>query len=214
MYRSSFLWLLLLALALNTAAPVAADAKSSQGKHHDNHKDNQKIAASVEAGDGALLKNFRNAVSRIRNATLDIVNDIGQRKMAALSSDPLFIYPTQRQENKDPKLYLDEMKDDLGNLEAPKKSWLDADVAHLQKWIGVFNADVASMSKINNAGAAQPIKDISSVQSDINSHFKQLQTLTQGPKFDNLAIGAAALAIHDDVKKLEAPWKELTKALR
>ena len=141
------------------------------------------------------LTDVRDAAHRVQTAALDVVNDVEQRKLAPLEGDIAFIQPFEYKNTKS-SLWKAEMKK-LGKIQPPKKSWLQADVAHLGNRISVLQSEVS--------GSSSP--EMAAIMNDVQSHYSALQKLAAGPTFDNLAIGSAALDIYDDMPKLEKPWK-------
>lgn len=168
------------------------------------------VAKGTVATD-APLQSVRDAARRVRTSTLDVINDVEQRKGAAITGDPRFLFANENKD-RDLKAWAQQTQD-LGPLEAPRKSWLDADVAHVDKWVGVLQTSVTDLIQSNGKkkGLEAASAQLSKVMQDVQSHLKQLHNLSAGPKYDNLAIGKAALVIHEDVAKLEQPWKQSLK---
>lgn len=154
------------------------------------------------------LKNLKRCASRVRVVSLDIMDDVQQRPMEATWGDPLFIVPP-KYDQKDSKIYLSDMKQ-LGPLEQPHKKWIDADMARLSSEIALLNGEIKDISASSSTASVGEMKTI---LNDVDAHHKQLQTLTAGPKYDNLAIGTAAMRIYDDMAKLEKPWKKTLEAV-
>lgn len=158
------------------------------------------LPAPVSAA-AAANTSFRVAAARLRRATLDVINDVEQRKVAVSTGDPRAIDPTDKQIEKDAKLWSQEFKL-LGPLEAPKKSWLDADVADVQRWVQVLNDDVSALTPDQQTAMGDNWATVQSTMADVNSQLTQLQSLAAGPDYDNLKIAQTALQIRDDAKKL------------
>ena len=160
------------------------------------------------------LKNIGHAARHIKEATLDIVNDVEQRKLAATAGDPLIDNPPVNNV-KDAQVWSQQMSE-MGPLEQPKPQWLDADISHLEKWLTVLNDDFAgtAFGATQKDAAAATWNEMQATLRDINSHSKQLQELSVGPHFDNLEIGKAALRIHDDIAKLDKPWRDTVKIVQ
>ena len=160
------------------------------------------------------LKNIGHAARHIEQATLDIVNDVEQRKLAATPGDPLVDNPPVNNV-KDAQVWSQQMSE-MGPLEQPKPQWLDADISHLEKWLAVLNDDFAgtAFGATQKEAAAATWNELLATLRDINSHFKQLQELSVGPHFNNLEIGKAALRIHDDIAKLDKPWHDTVKIVQ
>jgi hypothetical protein len=160
------------------------------------------------------LKNIEHAARHITQATLDIVNDVEQRKLAATPGDPLIDNPPDNNV-KDEMVWSQQMSE-MGPLEQPKPQWLDADVSHLEKWLSMLNQDftATTFGAGQKDAASATWNEMEAVVRDMNSHFKQLQQLSVGPHFDNLEIGKAALRIHDDVSKLEKPLRDTLKNIQ
>jgi hypothetical protein len=186
-----------MSLVISVAEPAnvnAAETKATSAK-----------AAAAGGSAQVTLRNISDAVRRVRSATLNVISDVEQRPLTE-TGDPLFL-DAPPDKPKDLAVWTKQQKD-FGKLEAPKKSWLDADVAHLKKAIALLNSEMGS------TGSGDGWAQMNSVVNDINTHFKQLQQLSAGPKYDNIAIGGAALRIHDDVTKLEKPWRDTMANVR
>jgi len=132
------------------------------------------------------------AADRVMRATLQVISDVGQRQMAIETGDPRDWTPSDRQIDKDSKLWNAELAR-LGPLEPPKKAWLDADVSHLQRWVDLLNSEM---------GSATPTDDMKGALDALNKSFTNLQTLSAGPAYDNLKIASAALSVRDQAKKI------------
>lgn len=173
---------------------------------------NQTAATGTAAADAApsnavSLSSIAEVIRRVRTATLDIINDVEQRKIAIGTGDPLFIEPPTRNHPQAAQVWAKQQRADLGKLQQPKPSWINADVAHLQHWIDMLNQELAAT---NSTSASWT--QIKAVSTDINNHFAQLKTLTAAPPYKNVEIGIAALQIHDDLKRLEKPWRDAVKS--
>lgn len=163
-------------------------------------------AASANVDTRAALRTIRTAAMKIKRTTLEVINDVTQRKLLDETGDPLFFEPTDHQVEKDPSLWAKEQTNWSG-IEPPRKSWLDADVKHLDHWVTALNSDIASVPAEKQTAMGEPWQQLQSLARDINSHTEQLKELSKGPNYDNTAIAKAALVIHEDLKKMEAPWK-------
>lgn len=146
---------------------------------------------SAEAKDGTM----HDTALRVAHATLEVINDVGQRKLAVETGDPRAWTPSTHQIEKDTKLWADELAQ-LGGLEPPKKSWLDADMATLKRWVDVLNEEA-------NAQGESCSPEVQSTLADLNKSFATLQSLTAAPPYDNLKIAAAALNVRDAAKKID-----------
>ncbi len=159
---------------------------------------------ALTADSRSNLKNIKSAVGRVKKATLDVINDVTMRKLTDDEGDPLFFEPSDRQVDKDPSLFAKEGTS-WSTVEAPRKSWLDQDVKATEHWVDALKTDVDALSKAS--GATPPVQVMQTVVKDMTDNLDKLKTLSGGPTYDNLSIAKAALAIHEDLKKLEAPWK-------
>lgn len=177
-----------------------------------------KTSKSAKVSDPAscqlLLHNLRHAASRVQRSTLAVVNDISQTKLTDIEGDPLFFQPTATQE-KESGVWAKEMTY-VGALEQPKKKWIDADMLHLMQAVTELNSSFKALPSpaSNDIAGQQSRTAMSGTISDINQHLKALTALTDGTKYDNLAVGSAALVIRDDLLKLEQPWKQLLKSCK
>lgn len=164
------------------------------------------VSAAPQSHEGSI-KNVRDAGNRVRTAALDVITDVEQRKGAEITGDPRFLFTSDSKE-RDSKAWAQENQD-LGPLEAPRKKWLDADIAHLDKWVGVLQSSVSDLIRANKqkTGMEAASAKMSKTMNDLQDHLNKLHTLGAGPNYNNLAIGKAAFVIYDDVAALEDPWK-------
>jgi hypothetical protein len=156
------------------------------------------------------LLNIQKVSGKIKRTTEEVVNDVSQRKMADDTGDPLFFMPTEAQAEKDTKLWSAESAN-VGAVEAPRKSWLDADMSHLTCWINALNEAMNQVPADKQAAGGQSWQQLQAVVQDINDHMTRLKKLTAGPEYNNMDIAKATLSIHEDLKKLETPWKAALK---
>lgn len=159
------------------------------------------------------LKNLKDVVHRVRVAALDLINDVEQRSMV-VTGEPDIIQPIAYDDKK-PISWAREALE-LGPALPPRKKWLDVDMAHLGELVKLLQSDFdeANPSAAKQAGANDSWGQMNAIMQDVQTHYKNLQQLTQGPKYDNISIGKAAVEIYDDMSKLSHPWKEALKAAR
>jgi hypothetical protein len=167
-----------------------------------------KVAASTSTSPSAVLKNVSLLAHRLKRASLDVINDLEQRDMVVTGEQEL-IQPIPMKDD-DKAIGWAQQMEDLGPALPPKKSWLDTDVGNVGELIDLLAADM-NMVQIP-AGQESSWTALKAVVQDMQTHYKDLKAASQGPKYDNLAIGKQALKIYDDVKKLEDPWKAAVKA--
>jgi hypothetical protein len=158
------------------------------------------------------LRRLKLASSRTQRALMSVINDVGQTPVAVDPGDPRFFEPSEHQIAEDPLMWEKDFAK-FGAFEQPHKKWIDADMAHLKEWVDTLNTDMAQVAipAAQQAGAAVDWDPMNAELKDINLHFTELQTLTQGPKYDNLAIAKAALAINSDLKEFDKHWKSVVK---
>jgi hypothetical protein len=157
------------------------------------------------------LKNVRTAASKIKRTSMEVMNDVTQRKLNDDEGDPIFFEPSNQQVEKDPTLFSKE-NSTLGNVEAPRKSWLDADLNHLDHWVTLLNEDLDAIPASGQTSIGEPYKQMRDIAQDINNHMRELSILTKGPRYDNLAIAKAAMAVYTGIQKMESPWKSAIKS--
>ena len=191
-------------------APTNAYAENAEPTNEASAK------SSTQTNTRTSMKNIRSAASRIRLTVLDLISDVTMRKMSDDEGDPIFFEPSEKQVQKDPSLYSKEIGNwgSMGNIEAPRKSWLDADMKHLEHWVMALNDDMSAVPTETQKLSADSWQKMQNVAQDINSSLMDLKSLTKGPNYENMAIAKAALKLNDQVKQLEEPWKTVMKALR
>lgn len=166
----------------------------------------QSTAATGSPAAMASMRRIGDAARRIKSATLDIINDVEQTKLAATPNDPLILDPPDN--NRKDDIVWGKQMQQMGPLEQPKKDWIDTDMSHLERAVQLLNSEFSGTAFGDKQQATSDTwNQMNAVLADINTHFADLQKLTAGPTYDNLAIGKAALRIHDDLKKLVKPWK-------
>jgi hypothetical protein len=158
----------------------------------------------------AVLKNVSLLAHRLQRASLDVINDIEQRSMV-ITGEAELIRPIPMKDD-DKAIGWGQQMQDLGPALPPKKSWLDTDVGNVGELVGLLSADMNEVQV--PAGQEASWTSLKAIVQDMQLHYKDLKTASQGPKFDNMAIGKQALKIYDDVKRLEAPWKAAVAASR
>lgn len=159
------------------------------------------------------LRQLHNAATRVKRAAVMVVNDVGQRPAAVETGDPRFFDPSAAQIQKNANLWAQELAQ-YGPLEPPRKSWLDADMTHLQHWVSILAEDVAAITPDQQVVIGDTWAGIASASADMSKHLSELQTLTAGPKYDNLAIAKAALSVRDDAVRVEALYTAADKCVR
>lgn len=171
--------------------------------------DNQSASLPVEVA----LRNMKDAAHRLRTSVLDIINDVEQRDMV-VTGEPMIIQPIAYKDRNSIG-WAREMLE-LGPAQQPRKKWLAMDVGNVGELVELLQADFNNAAIPDNL--ATQTKDnwseMKTVMQDVQNHYQTLQQLTQGPKYDNIEIGKAALAIYDDMAKLEKPWKNVVHATR
>lgn len=147
------------------------------------------------------MANVYRAAERVRRATLEVINDVGQRKMAFFTDDARDWTPTTSQVDKDAKLWKGEMAQ-LGPLEAPKKSWLDADMSTLQRAVDLVNNEVEALPPQEQTGPNWSALSVALAK--MNAGMKALAPLVAGPTYENLKIAEQVLDIRDAAKSVIA----------
>jgi hypothetical protein len=155
-------------------------------------------AAKAAAPRPTMAQVYR-AADRVTRATLEVINDVGQRRMAFFTNDPRDWTPTTAQVDKDASLWKGELAQ-LGPLEPPKKSWLDSDMKTLQRAVDLVNNEVESLPATEQTG--QSWTDLTAAVSKMNASMKLLTPLTAGPPYDNLKIAEQTLAVRDAAKAI------------
>jgi hypothetical protein len=150
----------------------------------------------------ATMRQIHVTAGRLIRASLDVLNDVAQRPLAIETGDPLIWIPTSKQVEKDAKLWAKEMSL-MGALEPPKKSWIDTDMSHVQRWVELLNSELNCIPASDQTAMGERWSDMSAALSDLNKQFAELQSLTAGPKYENLKIAQSALNVRDAARKLQ-----------
>lgn len=161
------------------------------------------------------LKDIRDAARRLRAAALDLISDVEQRSMVVVGQ-PMIIEPSAAEDPQNKPLGWAEQAIDLGPALPPRKKWLDASLSHLGQIVTILSTDFAAAQIPSDQQSAVQTHwdEMKAVVQDIQSRYEKLKSLTQGPDFDNIAIGKEALGIYDDVAKLDKPWRQVVHILR
>jgi hypothetical protein len=159
------------------------------------------------------LKSISDVVHRVRQDALQVINDIEQRSMVVTGEAEL-IRPIAWAD-KDPVPWAQQMLE-LGPALPPHKKWLDTDVDNLGEAIQLLQEDIEALQfpDTQKDQATPAMSEMNTLMQDVQTQYKNLQGLSKGPKYDNIAIGKAALAIYDDMKKMEKPWKQALQLSR
>ena len=181
------------------SAPVTAAAKTAQKEFH---------PADIQ------LKNVHDAARRLRSSTLMLVNDVEQRNMV-VTGEPEIIDPVPMKDDSHSIGWAQEM-DDLGPALPPRKKWLDLDMSNTGQLLEVLQQDMDGVQfpAEKQTQLAGPWGQLKGLVQEAQTHYSNLQSLTKGPGFDNIKIGKEALAIYDNMGKMEKPLKEVLETLR
>jgi hypothetical protein len=180
-------------------APVTAAAKTAQTEFH---------PADIQ------LKHVRDAARRLRSAALMLIDDVEQRDMV-VTGEPMIIQPIPMKDDTHPIGWAQKMED-LGPALPPRKRWLELDMATAGKLVDALQQEVDAVQfpSEKNDKLAPAWSEVKSILDDTRSQYGNLQGLTQGPSFDNIKIGQAALSIYNNMGKLDKPLKEVISLLR
>ncbi|HEY9869281.1 MAG TPA: hypothetical protein V6D08_08955 [Candidatus Obscuribacterales bacterium] len=182
-----------------SAAPVTAAAKTAQTEFH---------PADIQ------LKHVRDAARRLRSAALMLIDDVEQRDMV-VTGEPMIIQPIPMKDDTHPIGWAQKMED-LGPALPPRKKWLDLDMAAAGRLVDALQqeTDAVQFPSEKNDKLAPAWSEVKSILEDTRSQYRNLQDLTQGPTYDNIKIGQAALSIYNNMGKLDKPLKEVISILR
>lgn len=105
---------------------------------------------------------------------------------------------------------------DQGDILSPRKRWVTYNCKQIGQTMDLVNADIAAADLPDDASsdATASISQMKDLMKDVGTHYKKLQDIVAGPKLDNLAIGKEALAIYDNVTKVEVLNKKLAHMVR
>ncbi len=180
-------------------APINAAAKTAQKEFH---------PADMQ------LKNVHDAARRLRSAALMLVNDVEQRDMV-VTGEPMIIQPIPMKDDKQAIGWAQQMED-LGPALPPRKKWLDVDMSSTGQLVALIQDEIGGIQlpAEKQDRLAAPWGELKALVQDTQSHYTNLQGMTNGPTYDNVKIGQEALAIYDDMGKLEKPLKQILQILR
>ncbi len=156
----------------------------------------------------AQLKEIDSSSKMLQRSAMDMIGEV-ERTDWVIAAEPEAIgpiivpavtYPTQG----------------LGDLDPPRKKWVDFLMNQMAQLIDMTNGDInaTQMSKDASTEITSSWKEVKDLMLDVTARYQNLKTLTQGPKYDNLKIGKQALAIYDDMTRLEGLNKKLTCLVR
>lgn len=181
------------------AAPITAATKTAQQEFH---------PAELQ------IKHLSDAARRLRSAALMLVNDVEQRDMV-VTGEPMIMQPIPMKDDTHKIGWAQEMED-LGPALPPRKKWLDLDMSSAGQLLDLLQQDMegTQFPAEKQDNLAGPWGEVKAIVQDAQAHYRSLKTLTQGPAYDNISIGKEALAIYDDMGKLEKPLKQVLQVLR
>ena len=159
------------------------------------------------------LKDMRDVLRRLHRAALDLISEVEQRDMVVVGQ-PELIQPIPSKGDPHPGT-MEEMIT-LGDALPPRKKWLDITMSEIEKMVALLKQERAAIEiqPDKQTAAAAPLKELDDLLTNIDSQVNQLKTLTAGPKYENIAIGKQGLAIFEETRKVEKPWKELVQLFK
>ncbi|MBX9878371.1 MAG: hypothetical protein K2Y22_07920 [Candidatus Obscuribacterales bacterium] len=160
------------------------------------------------------LRNVRDLAHRLMREAMYLIDDCEQRDMV-VTGEPMLIQPQDVYRNDKRAVGWAQEAFDLGAPEAPRKKWVDADMAHLKQLIDLLKADMGNTPKDDQQAAVDASwANANAIAKEIEDHYNKLVDITSGSKLDNFAIGKEALGIYDASKRLEKPWTEVLRNVK
>lgn len=176
--------------------------------------DSSVAVATPAASSEGTLRNVRDLAHRLMREAMYLIDDCEQRDMV-VTGEPMLIQPQDIYRNDKRAVGWAQEAFDLGAPQAPRKKWVDSDMAHLKQLIVLLKADMDSTPKDDQQAEVDASwANAKAIAEEIEDHYDKLVEVTKGPKLDNMAIGKEALAIYDLSKKLEKPWTEVLRAVK
>jgi hypothetical protein len=141
---------------------------------------------------------------KLKRTALDMMGEL-QRQDLVVVSEPDVIGPIIVPAVPNPSGMMP-----VGDYLPPRKKWLDFFMAEMGQLIPLMQSELAgtAIPADKKDEVAGPWGQMQSLVQDMQSHYKALQPLTQGPNFDRDAIGKEVLAIYNDVEELEKLRKQ------
>ncbi len=160
------------------------------------------------------LRNVRDLAHRLMREAMYLIDDCEQRDMV-VTGEPMLIQPQDVYRNDKRAVGWAQEAFDLGAPEAPRKKWVNTDMAHLKQLIDLLKADMGNTPKDDQQAAVDTSwANANVIAKEIEDHYNKLVDMTSGSKLDNLAIGKEALGIYDASKRLEKPWTEVLRNVK
>ncbi|HEY9868095.1 MAG TPA: hypothetical protein V6D08_02715, partial [Candidatus Obscuribacterales bacterium] len=103
----------------------------------------------------------------------------------------------------------------MGPLE-PRKKYLDRFVSDVAYNVELLQNSVDALIIPDNKvdSVARPWGNLRGAMQDVQKHFAQLKSLTEGPKYDNEKIARQALAIYDSMSTVKKLRNEVLRIVR
>lgn len=189
-------------LMASTATPATGQAQDTEKKPLTGGISNATLRAH------AGLKEVDASVKMLQRSAMDMIGEVERTDWVVAAEPeaigpiivPAISYSTQG----------------LGDLDPPRKKWIDFLMNQTAQLIDMTNADINATRLTDNAPpeATSAWSDIKSLMLDVVAHYQNLKGITQGPKYDNLKIGKQALGIYDDMTRVEGLIKKITCLIR
>ncbi|HEY9868906.1 MAG TPA: hypothetical protein V6D08_07050 [Candidatus Obscuribacterales bacterium] len=195
-----------LACLLSLAAYQAAAQSGTGGGSGAGVTGNQTLTGKVVIlKTAAGIKAMGECAHKLKRAALDMIGEL-QRQDLVVVSEPDVIGPIIVPAVPNPSGMMP-----VGDYLPPRKKWLDFYMAQMSQLIPLMQSELAdtAIPADKKDAIKGPWGQMQSLVQDMQSHYKALQPLTQGPSFDRDAIGKEVLAIYDDVEELDKLRKQV-----
>ncbi|HZT34929.1 MAG TPA: hypothetical protein VFA15_03345, partial [Nitrososphaera sp.] len=195
-------------ISLTSAPPAMAQdgtaASLEQRKTLEGHL--QSEASNLETG----LKGLDKTLHHLKRGAYDVFTEVFRQDYAVVGQ-PDVIGPIVIPAMPSPSGILP-----VGGYLPPRKKWLDYFMSEINSLQTMCQADVSGLVLPDDASdtAKSELQSIKSSVSLLPKDVQDLAALTQGPKYDNNAIGRQAQLLQDHVSEMQKSVKKLYEACK
>ncbi len=182
-----------------TATPPAPDASLEKQKNLEGRVQDEAVAL------GTGLRDLSKTLHHLKRSAFDIFVEV-QRQNMVVVGEPDVIGPIIIPAMPSPSGMIG-----VGGFLEPRKKFLDYFMSQVVDLSKMTQSEVAALLLPDNASddAKAELKTITDLSTTLNQDISGLQSVTQGPKYDNYAIAQAAQLMQNHVQEIEKAAKKL-----
>ena len=200
-------------IVLNSSYAFAGDGSSDSKKTEPLKGNVQTQSIAAEAG----VKELEETSKYLRRAAADMIGEVERQQYVTVGS------PNVIGSIVIPAIPIPTGQISTGQLLPPRPKWVGFYMSEISQSVAAllqeFNSLLQELTTLSVPDEraqqiAQSMKELTALAGDIQTHYRNLQLVTQGDKLENLKIGKEALAIYDDSKPMEEMLKKVFHLLK